>query len=297
VIEGLLEQVDDPLRRRGVRRLMEGVTMKTLVFGAGPLGSLFAARLHEAGHDVSLLARRQRLADLREHGVVLEYAHSGRREVRRVPVVEKLGADDDYDLVIVTMRKNQALQILPALASNRHAHTILFLMNNAAGPDELTAALGTDRVMVGFPSSGGYRDGHVMRVMPVRLASIPLGETGGRVTERTRRVAALLDTMRDKHTQIRTDMDAWLVTHVSALAAHVDPAVRFMPDGSSELPLRWGGLLALGGAAATVAAARLVSKARAPRGRASGPRARIPGQRDGSDLRGASGVRRRGRII
>jgi ketopantoate reductase len=53
--------------------------MKTLIFGAGPLGSLYAARLHEAGQDVTLLARRQRLTDLHEHGVVLEYAHSGRR--------------------------------------------------------------------------------------------------------------------------------------------------------------------------------------------------------------------------
>lgn len=38
--------------------------MKMLVCGAGPLGSLFAARLHQGGHDVTLLARGQRLADL-----------------------------------------------------------------------------------------------------------------------------------------------------------------------------------------------------------------------------------------
>ncbi len=37
--------------------------MKLLVYGAGVTGSRFAARLHEAGHDVSLLAReRERLA-------------------------------------------------------------------------------------------------------------------------------------------------------------------------------------------------------------------------------------------
>lgn len=39
--------------------------MKLLVYGAGVLGSLFSAHLHEAGHDVSLLARGKRLAALR----------------------------------------------------------------------------------------------------------------------------------------------------------------------------------------------------------------------------------------
>ncbi|GEM_PF-6129239 len=32
---------------------------KILVYGAGPPGSLFAARLHEAGHEGSLLERGQ----------------------------------------------------------------------------------------------------------------------------------------------------------------------------------------------------------------------------------------------
>ena len=45
--------------------------MKLLVYGAGVIGSQFAARLQEAGHDVSLLARGERLAALRRHGVQL----------------------------------------------------------------------------------------------------------------------------------------------------------------------------------------------------------------------------------
>ena len=43
--------------------------MQILVYGAGPLGSLFAARLRAAGHDVSILARGQRLAELHEYGI------------------------------------------------------------------------------------------------------------------------------------------------------------------------------------------------------------------------------------
>jgi len=45
--------------------------MNILVCGSGPLGSLFAARLQQGGHRVTLLARGQRLNDLREHGIVL----------------------------------------------------------------------------------------------------------------------------------------------------------------------------------------------------------------------------------
>ena len=46
--------------------------MNILVYGAGVLVSVYAARLHDAGHTVSILARHQRLADLRTHGIVLD---------------------------------------------------------------------------------------------------------------------------------------------------------------------------------------------------------------------------------
>lgn len=38
------------------------------------MGSAYAAHLHEGGHDVAVLACGKRLADIREHGVVLEAA-------------------------------------------------------------------------------------------------------------------------------------------------------------------------------------------------------------------------------
>jgi 2-dehydropantoate 2-reductase len=204
--------------------------MKILVYGAGPLGSLFATRLHKTGHDVSLLARGQRLADLRRHGVVLEYVVTGRIEATRVKVVEALNPDDDYDLIMVVMRKDQTRDILPMLAANRHAHTVLFLQNNAAGFGAYIKALSSDRVMAGFPTAGGERRGHVMRVMPLDWVAMPVGETDGRITERTRAVARLLRST-GKRVEIRRDMEAWLVTHVADIAvfgglfaAVLDPA-------------------------------------------------------------------------
>ena len=205
--------------------------MRILVYGAGPLGSLMAARLHEAGHDVAILARRQRLADIRDHGIVIQEDGADTLEVARVPAVEALEPHDEYDLVMVVMRKDQAEAIIPILAANARVSetlTYLFMMNNAEGPGRLVEALGEGRVMLGFPYPGGERDGHVMRVPPVnerKVWTIPIGEPDGEVTERTREVAAALGQMRGYKVQIRTDMDAWLKYHAALLMPAFAPAL------------------------------------------------------------------------
>jgi 2-dehydropantoate 2-reductase len=201
---------------------------KILVYGTGPLGSLFAARLQQGGNDVSILARGQRLEQLRQHGIVLVDVLTGEQTTTQVRVVEQLAPEDAYDLVLVIMRKNHALQILPVLAANRHTPNVLFLMNNAAGPDALVEALGEKRVLVGFPGSAGYREGHVIHCLTGSeedKASVPLGEVDGRITERTREVARILDGAPGFKAEIRTDMDAWLKYHVALLFPSLGPAL------------------------------------------------------------------------
>ncbi len=203
--------------------------MKVLVFGAGPLGSLFAARLHEGGHEVSLLARGQRLADLHAHGVVLVDTQTGQESVARPRIVERLDPEDAYDLILVIMRKNRALEILPTLAANHHTPHILFLMNNAAGPGELVEALGVDRVLMGFPMAAGYRRGHVIHYLvgarAGKKAMIPIGEVDGRITPRLQEVGRILASMPGFGADLRTDMDAWLKTHVALLMPSLVPAM------------------------------------------------------------------------
>ena len=43
-----------------------------MVYGAGVIGTLDAARLQEGGHRVTVVARGVRLADIRSYGLVLE---------------------------------------------------------------------------------------------------------------------------------------------------------------------------------------------------------------------------------
>jgi 2-dehydropantoate 2-reductase len=204
--------------------------MKILVYGAGPLGSLFAARLQEGGHDVALLARGQRLADLREFGVVLVDTQTEKETVAHPRLVEQLAPEDAYDLVLVIMRKNRALEILPVLAANQHTPNVLFLMNNAAGPGELVEALEQERVMMGFPMAAGYRRGHVVYYLvgakPGKNALIPIGEVDGRITPRLQQVGRVLASMTGFDVDLRTDMDAWLKTHVALLMPSLAPAMR-----------------------------------------------------------------------
>ncbi|MEJ2735407.1 MAG: 2-dehydropantoate 2-reductase N-terminal domain-containing protein [Anaerolineae bacterium] len=201
---------------------------RILVYGAGPLGSLFAARLQRGGNDVSILARGQRLAELREHGIVVVDVLTQEQTVTRVNVVESLAPDDAYDLLLVIMRKNHALQILPVLATNQHTPNVLFLMNNAAGPGALVEALGQERVLIGFPNSAGYREGHVVHCLTGTeedKAYVPFGEVDGRITDRTREMARILESAPGFGSEIRTDMDTWLKYHVALLFPSLAPTL------------------------------------------------------------------------
>lgn len=201
---------------------------KVLIYGAGPLGSLFAARLHQGGNDVSLLARGRRLADLQKHGTVVHDTLSHVETTDRVNLVERLAPEDTYDLVLVIMRKNNALDILPILAANTQTPNVLFLTNNAAGPGALVEALGASRVLIGFPNSAGYREGHVVHCLTGTEedpARIPFGEIDGRVTHRTLYVARILQSAPGFGTEVRTDMDVWLKYHVALLMPSLAPAL------------------------------------------------------------------------
>ncbi len=202
--------------------------MKILVFGAGPLGSLMTARLHEAGQDVSILARNKRLEDIKKHGIVIQEEGSGKKEVAKVNPVKSLIPEDDYDLVIVVMRKNQADDIIPTLAKNKKIKNFLFMLNNAEGPEKWIKALGKERVLLGFPYPGGERKGHIVKVAPVnekKIWTIPMGEVDGKIRERTREIASVLNTMRGYRVQVRRDMEAWLKYHVALLMPAFAPAL------------------------------------------------------------------------
>jgi 2-dehydropantoate 2-reductase len=188
--------------------------MKLLVYGAGVLGSLFSARLYEAGHDVSLLARGERLAALRGHGVQL--AEADNPAVRRVPVPVVEHPAGGYDLIAVFVRTHQVDAVLQSLAGLEG--DVLFLLNWAAGAQPLGAVIGHERVLLGFPMSAGTVDGDVVRYrgtnLMTRLAPMPIGEPDGRSTPRLDRIVRAFRAA-GINAKAEPRMDAWLKTHAA----------------------------------------------------------------------------------
>lgn len=207
--------------------------MKLLVFGAGVIGSLYAAKLREAGHTVTILARGRRAADLRVHGIVLEDATTRIRTTTPVDVIERLAHHDAYDLLMVVVRNDQLGAVLPIVAANRATPTVLVMVNNVLGPNALIELLGRDRVLLGFPGAGGTREGTAVRyhVLSARQQATTIGELDG---QRTPRIELFATAFRQAGfpVAISSDMDSWLKTHV----VWTCPAVHalYMGGGSCE---------------------------------------------------------------
>ena len=200
--------------------------MKTLIYGAGPLGSLYAHRLIQAGNDVTILARGQRYERLKAEGLALVDEMTGAREESSARVVDELRPEDEYDLVIVLIRKNKLLPIFKTLAANAHVKSILFMGNNALGFKSYLDALPEAKLLFGFPGAGGGVNEHVVhyadREKPGgRRRSVTIGEIDGETRDRTQAIKSLFETA-GIPVDLTQDIDGWLKYHVALVSPLVN---------------------------------------------------------------------------
>ncbi len=174
--------------------------MKILVFGAGLIGTTYAWQLQEAGCDVTLLVRRQRMVRYSHSGVSVTYTdtRNTRREeghtVYRPAVVDRLEARQAFDLIIVAVRSNQWQDAIPYVAKYSGNADILFLGNMW---DEWKLAgkhLPSGRYFLGFPEivSGGHMENGINCYL-FKNCHTWLGEPGGGNTERLQKTAAVFE--------------------------------------------------------------------------------------------------------
>ncbi len=196
--------------------------MKTLIYGAGPLGILYTYLLHKAGKDVTILARNKQYDFVKENGIVLVNEYTGEKVTARVNVVDKLEEKDAYDLVVVLIRKNKIQPVLSILSKNENVENILFMGNNALGFDEYLEYLPEEKVLFGFPGGGGSRIEHVVHYIDSEKPNgkripITIGEIDGKIKGRTREIKALFESS-SVPVNIAEDIDGWLKYHVAFIS-------------------------------------------------------------------------------
>lgn len=176
--------------------------MQIAIVGTGAIGSTFAHQLARAGHDVTVIARGARLAELQRDGAIV-LASGERTPVRVSPTLDTAVA---HDLVLVTVLAPQVAAVLPALRASA-ARTVMFMFNTFESLAPLRDAVGADRFAFGFP--GGVfallRDGAVR-------PQIRRGTTTDHPAWAATFTAAGISTV------VEPDMHSWLRSHAAFVA-------------------------------------------------------------------------------
>ncbi len=117
--------------------------MQVAVYGAGAIGSVVGARLHEAGANVRLIGRQAHVDAIRANGLLVH----GRTDSRlvRLPATTELAGGADIILLTV---KSQDVQDASRDIARLHSNATVVTMQNGVRSDrEAADILGRDRIV------------------------------------------------------------------------------------------------------------------------------------------------------
>ena len=200
--------------------------MKILVYGAGVIGSTYGWQLAEAGHEITVLVRREQKQQTEKNGIhlICQDFRGGEKKmvdtVFRPCVIDELDAQNDFEYIIVTTNKIQLPDILPALGASAGKAHVLFFQNNWDSFEEIARYLKPEQYFFGFPFMvGGGRDADGIHcvISGMKYSHTPVGEINGEVTPRVRKIAQALDEARLKPA-MSGQILLWIITHYAAAA-------------------------------------------------------------------------------
>lgn len=186
---------------------------KILIYGTGVIGSVYAVKLSNAGHDVSVYARGNRLQFLKSKGLL----YSENNSVKKAPVkvLDKLNPTDIYDYIFVPVKYEQIKTALTELAAN-NSPNIVTMVNNPKGYDTWENIVGKGRLIPAFAGAGGRIEGGVLHFAftPKIIQPTTFGEIDGTITDRLRILAKIFKSCRIPYS-ISKNMDAWQKSHIA----------------------------------------------------------------------------------
>jgi 2-dehydropantoate 2-reductase len=182
-----------------------------IILGAGVQGTLYGVRLARAGHSVTLIARGTRAQELRDQGAAIRNAIDGKTDTMSLPVIEEIAPDSAADLCFVFVRREQMDAVIPDLSAAPGIRRIVFMVNHANGSAHLFAALGRERVVLGFPSAAGGFEAGVDVYVDVKEQPTSIDRAAPEIAVIFRQAGFRVDLV--------TNMDSWLKRHAVFVTA------------------------------------------------------------------------------
>jgi len=113
------------------------------VFGAGAIGSLVGARLHESGINVHLVGRETQVDAIRARGLLVK-GQKGSRLIR-VPATTSL--EGTADIILLTVKSQDVPEACRTIAALRSDATVVTMQNGVRSDREAADILGRDRIV------------------------------------------------------------------------------------------------------------------------------------------------------
>lgn len=156
--------------------------MKTLIVGAGIIGTIYGWAFAEAGHDVTHLVRPGKASKFAE-GIEIDMYDVRKGHKRNftgyypIRVTETLDPSDGYELVIVPTKHYHLIDTLKQTVPQTGNADFLLLTQNWDGTNEIDAILPPSRYVFGDAKAGGKFEGNKLIAT---ISSVDVGQVNGR---------------------------------------------------------------------------------------------------------------------
>jgi 2-dehydropantoate 2-reductase len=117
--------------------------MQVVVYGAGAVGSLVGARLHESGVNVSLIGRRAHVDAIQANGLMVKGPDQSR--LVRLPASTVLA--DPADIILLTVKSQDVAEACRTIARLDSDATVVTMQNGVRSDREAAEILGRHRIV------------------------------------------------------------------------------------------------------------------------------------------------------
>ena len=166
--------------------------MKIAIIGTGAMGSVYAALLADAGHDIwAVDSWAEHIKEINSNGLRLEGA-SGDRTVTQLSATTKLDEAGACDLYVIATKADGVGAAAQAVARNMRADSLVLTIQNGLGAGERIAKyMDTKNVLLGVAEGFGASMKGPGHAHHNAMRQIRIGEMDGGMTDRLNELEAI----------------------------------------------------------------------------------------------------------